>query len=137
LEQKVEFFAKLKTKIIIVSFGEYSGALRWSDEVKMKNYLMITDEKRVLYQIFDLKRSFSKVWNTETLIYYAEQLRKNIDLPQAYRDINDDPHQMGGNFIIKASNFRLLFAYRSKTPPDRPSPDMLIKLLKDFEKNQE
>ncbi len=105
---------------------------------------MITDEKRILYKLFHLKISYSKVWNTKTLVYYAEQLSRDRQLPKAYQDIEDDPHQMGGNFILKftknqqifnkennndPSLFEIVYSYRSINPPDRPSVSDLIKLL--------
>ena len=101
---------------------------------------MITDEKRLLYTLFGLPKSYSKVWNAETLIYYAEQLKLKRDLPKAYQDVEDDPHQMGGNFIIQfektltqSNNFKIVYSYRSKNPPDRPSSQSLLEFLASFE----
>jgi hypothetical protein len=116
-----------------VSFGEYIGAQKWFNELKLQNCLMITDENRVLYQLFGLKRSFSKVWNQNTLIYYAEQMRRQVPLPQAYKDVQDDPHQLAGDFIIRVPTMSLVYSYESKTPPDRPSAKALINTLKTFE----
>ena len=51
------------------------------------------------------------------------------DLPKAYKDIHDDPHQMGGNFIIDVETFKILYTFKSKTPPDRPLCEELLKKL--------
>ena len=95
--------------------------------------LMITDEQRILYKMFNLKKSFKKVWNSDTLIYYAEQLCLKRDLPKSYQDIKDDPHQMGGDFMLQYSSifnrFKLIYLYRSQNPPDRPTANDLIKFL--------
>ena len=94
---------------------------------------MIIDEKRELYRLFGLSKSFLKVWNTDTLIYYAEQMTLKRELPKAYQDIEDDPHQMGGNFIVEIDHakdsFKVVYAYRSKNPPDRPSAKMMLDFL--------
>ena len=97
---------------------------------------MITDESRVLFRLFGLRKSFKKVWCTQSLIYYAEQLTLNRELPKAYQDIEDDPHQMGGNFIVEidSSNdkptFKVIYIYKSESPPDRPSAQKLLEFLK-------
>jgi len=136
LEKNVSAFLKLKTQTVIVSFGNGMGAQRWLNQnVSSPHLHMITDEKRVLYKLFGLKKSFLKVWNTETLIYYAEQLALSRELPKSYQDVEDDPHQLGGNFIVEIDNegeepiFKAVFVYRSKNPPDRPSAQALLQFL--------
>ena len=126
----------LNCQLVIVSFGNKKGANRWLNQNKLNetnhDFDFITDENRVLDKSFGLKRSFQKVWNTQTLIYYAEQVGLNRELPKSYEDVEDDPHQMGGNFILKklnANNFEIVYAYRSKNPPDRPSAQALIDFL--------
>lgn len=87
-----------------------------------------TNPSRALYKDLGLRRSIDLVWNAASLSYYGGKLAKNEPLPQAYADVKDDPHQMGGDFILDEEG-RLLFAYRSKTPSDRPSVDLIIKAL--------
>ncbi len=116
----------------MVSFGELEGAKKWIKDAKLTKFSLIVDHKRILYNLFGLKRSFSRVWNTNTLVYYAEQMKLSRDLPQAYKDIHDDPHQMGGDFIVDTDNFKLLFAYRSRIPPDRPSVGRLLNEIEAF-----
>lgn len=102
-------------------------------KISDKHFDMVTDQERRLYKLFGLPNSYLKVWNSETLIYYAEQLIKLGTLPGAYQDVEDDPHQMGGNFIFEWSdNFelKLAFSYKSKNPPDRPSTNDLLEFLK-------
>lgn len=96
---------------------------------------MITDEERILFKIFDLKVSYYKVWNYEALVYYAEQKCLGRPLPRGYEDVEDDPHQMGGDFILEVDadyNFKIVFEYRSQKPPDRPSIKHLSNSLKNF-----
>ncbi|RNA05908.1 Prostamide prostaglandin F synthase [Brachionus plicatilis] len=119
-----------------VIFGEPKGAYRWFMENHVsfsdQQFDMVSDQDRRLYKLFGLPNSYVKVWNSETLIYYAEQLVRLGTLPGSYQDVEDDPHQMGGNFILQYSddsNFRLIFSYKSKNPPDRPSAQTLLEFL--------
>ncbi|CAF0994109.1 unnamed protein product [Brachionus calyciflorus] len=141
LQRKAVEFIGLNCQVVLVSFGESKGAYRWLKENQITNsnqFDMITDQERHLYKLFGLPNSYSKVWNSETLVYYAEQLIKIGKLPGAYEDIEDDPHQMGGNFIMEFndintngnSKFKLVYAYKSKNPPDRPSAVALLNFLK-------
>lgn len=126
-------FSSLNCQTIFVSFGNQYGASKWLVDTDI-DLDMITDETRVLYKFFDLKVSYSMVWNTTGLIYYAEQVALNRALPQKYQDVEDDPHQMGGNFILQFDSnnkFSTVFSYASKTPPDRPSPDILLEFLRE------
>lgn len=68
------------------------------------------------------------VWSTATLRYYGSEAARGTTLPQGYSNIKDDPHQMGGDFIIENYG-KLKFVYRSKTPSDRPSVDEILKVL--------
>jgi hypothetical protein len=119
-----------------VSFGDIIGAQKWIQEIKLTKFSLLVDQKRVLYKLFGLERSFSRVWNTKTLIYYAEQVKMNRELPKTYKDIHDDPHQMGGNFIIDIETFKILYSFKSKIPPDRPSSEDLIEKLNSFNNYQ-
>ena len=81
-----------------------------------------------MFIFFLLFRSIELVWNATTLSFYGEKLAKSEPLPQAYADIEDDPHQMGGDFILDNQG-KLLFAYRSKVPNDRPAVDLILQTL--------
>ncbi|XP_064083612.1 uncharacterized protein LOC135199463 isoform X3 [Macrobrachium nipponense] len=114
-------------QVVVVTFGDVVGAERWLLETNCP-FPYFTNPSRALYKALGLRRSIDLVWNAASLSYYGGKLAKNEPLPQAYADIKDDPHQMGGDFILDKEG-RLLFAYRSKTPSDRPSVDLIIKAL--------
>lgn len=95
---------------------------------------MITDETRNLYKFFELKISYLKVWIAETLIYYSEQKLMGKVLPTTHADAEDDPHQMGGNFVMEfkgGNEFEIVFRYPSQIPPDRPDVGNLVKFLRE------
>ena len=140
-------FHSLNAQLVIVSFGDSRGCKKWYLENELNvstttTAAMISDVNRIWYSYFRLRRSFYKVWNTDTLDYYGEQVAAKRELPKAYKEVDDDPHQMGGDFIIKFNNnnnnenaiknqlCQVLLEYKSKTPVDRPTCDHLIKTLK-------
>lgn len=139
LERHFTQLDQLKCHLVLVSFGETHGALKWHEENEINDsrFDMITDHDRTIYKYFHLPKSYSKVWSSSTLIYYAEQVRQSRSLPKSYQDIEDDPHQMGGDFILKFNTDqhdlpRPVFVYKSKTPPDRPSAKSIIEFLTQY-----
>mgnify|MGYP001801755501 FL=1 len=70
-----------------------------------------------------------QTWNIGSVTYYGEQIAQGRQLPKAYSDIEDDPHQMGGDFIISKSGHFLL-VHCSTVPTDRPSVDTLLTVFK-------
>lgn len=114
--------------MVVVTFGEMSGAERWLQETKCP-FPYYRDPTRALYNHLGLRRSIKKVWNTSTLRFYGCESAKGTPLPQSYSDIEDDPHQMGGDFILN-KDLKIVFVYRSKTPSDRPGVDEVLEALK-------
>lgn len=113
--------------VVVITFGDMSGAERWLDETKCP-FPYYSEPSRSLYQLLGLKRSIKNVWNTVTIGYYGAQMAKGISLPKGYTNIKDDPHQMGGDFILDKHS-QLKFVYRSKVPADRPSVDLILTAL--------
>lgn len=89
---------------------------------------MHCDTFRLALIISILNSSIKQVWNTETLKFYGSEAAKGTVLPKGYSGIEDDPHQMGGDFIVY-KDFKLKFVYRCKTPSDRPSVDQVLEVL--------
>lgn len=88
---------------------------------------MYLDEDRELYKQLSLPRSMKQVWSIPSLIRYAEFVCQNRTFYAA--EEGDDPHQLGGDFIIDRKGVvRLL--HRSQTPTDRPTVNNLIATLK-------
>lgn len=90
---------------------------------------MFVDPERQLYNALGLKRSVAKVWSIPALVYYAEQKRAGRKLVAMLEE--DDPTQMGGDFVIdEHGNMALI--HRSKISTDRPSVEDLLKCVKDL-----
>ena len=59
------------------------------------------------------------------MLYYAEQKAAGRVLPPMHHD--DDPHQMGGDFIIDHATKTMLLVHRSeKSTRDRPDVGNLL-----------
>lgn len=59
------------------------------------------------------------------MVYYAEQKAAGRALPPMHHD--DDPHQMGGDFMIEHASKSMLLVHRSeKSTKDRPSVSDLL-----------
>ena len=126
LQKNQEELDSLKCRVLVIACGPRSGALDWIEEMNCK-YPLLLDSERKLYHKFGLRRSLAKVWNIETMIYYGEQAssERKLHTPVA----GDDPHQMGGDFII-TNQHKMALVYCSQLPPDRPSYEMLTATLK-------
>ncbi|RDD42532.1 hypothetical protein TrispH2_005592 [Trichoplax sp. H2] len=118
-------FDAANTKTILITFGSQAGALQWLEETQA-TYPMLMDSDRKIYEAFGLRQSVAKVWSTTTMTYYAEQKCCGRSLYKMVKD--DDPNQMGGDFII-GSNGEMTLVYCSKTPPDRPKIATLLSYL--------
>lgn len=114
--------------VVVVTFGEILGAQQWLRDTKCA-FPYYTNPDATLYKMLGLKRRTEPVWNCLSLSYYASALVAGVTLPKATEFGKDDPHQMGGDFIVNKSG-KLLMAYHSKIPSDRPSVEMIKDALK-------
>ena len=126
LQNSKQEFENCKTTVAVVSFGSKEKASSWKNDTKCE-FPMLVDTDRHLYVALGLKRSVSKVWTISSLVYYAEQKLAGRKLLAMLDE--DDPHQLGGDFIIDSTG-KLVFVYQSKTSTDRPPVDCLLNFLK-------
>ncbi|XP_037078587.1 uncharacterized protein LOC119099623 [Pollicipes pollicipes] len=126
-EPRCAEFARLDCSVLVVSFGSVEGARRWLADTGCQ-FPLLVDPQRKLYHALGLARSIAKVWQHSTLQYYGGQKAAGRPLPAAYRGVEDDPHQMGGDFILDGAG-RLALVHCSTSPPDRPSVQHLLETL--------
>lgn len=110
-----------------MTFGYMSGAKRWLQATKCP-FPYYVNPSRDLYKTLGLRRAIACVWSERALNYYGAMLAKNEPLPEVFTDIEDDLHQMGGDFILDNQG-KVLFPYWSKVPTDRPSVDLILQTL--------
>ena len=109
-------------KIIIISYGNTEAVAQWKEETKC-SLAVYRDPERKLYDMFGLEQSIKRVWNCQTIWSYAAMKVRGDKLPVMNHD--DDPHQMGGDFVLDEDGSVLLH-YASKLPSDRPSIEKLL-----------
>jgi len=127
IQQRQTEFAQLGCSVLVVSFGGREGAHRWLADTGCP-FPLLLDPARELYTQLGLARSISKVWQHGTLQYYGGQKAAGRPLPASYTDLEDDPHQMGGDFVVDGRG-RLTLVYCSASPPDRPTVERLLGTL--------
>nr|MBA2624436.1 hypothetical protein [Acidimicrobiia bacterium] len=86
-------------------------------------YSVVTSEDRSAYRDYGLPRgSMARVWGWRTVREYGRLLRKkdaHLERP------TEDTLQLGGDFVVGGDG-RLVYAFRSEGPDDRPPVDDLV-----------
>ena len=89
-------------------------------------FAVLLDRERVAYQAYGLERSRLRSWHPRVVWMY---IKRWFQRGEFYDSHGDDTSQLGGDFIIdKQGNLRLVHA--SHDPTDRPSVEVLLKVLK-------
>lgn len=80
-------------------------------------YPVLADETRAVYRAYGLGRApWRRIWTWPTLRTYGRLLRAGHRL----RRPTEDTRQLGGDFVVDPAG-RIAYAYRSRTPDDRPA----------------
>jgi peroxiredoxin len=86
-------------------------------------YTVVTSEDRAAYRAYGLGRGSPwRVYGLRALRRYAQLLRRGRRLERP----TEDTLQLGGDFVVDRDG-RLVYAYRSSGPDDRPPVDDLIR----------
>ena len=118
-------------RVVPVTFSTPVAGDQWIRDTHCR-YTLISDEERQLYKMFGLPRSIREVWSLETVKMYAAKKAQGVQLVPMYED--DDPYQLGGDFIIDRSG-SVVMAHPSTNLVDRPSIDKILMTLDQSSKN--
>lgn len=132
LSKFTEQFTALNTQIVIVGFFNINHARSWIHEVSCE-YSFLVDQNKHFYEILNFKPAYNKVWNINTIQYYAMKVAHKSKLVSPLED--DDVMQMGGNAIIDSLG-QILYTHPSETPIDRPTPEDIIRVVKNFKSSK-
>lgn len=113
--------------VVVVTFGDRDGALKWQEETGC-TYPLVMDPERNIYKLLGLTRSFEKANNTSALSFYGAALASGETPPHHFD--NDDYQQMGGNIVLRRDDDQqatVTYIHRSQTSADRPTVPFLIK----------
>ena len=127
LHQQVDILKALNTRVAVISFGTFQGAITWLQETAVDFDLFI-DPQRKAYRAYGLERSLIRAWGPKVWINYASLMLSGRE----WRGIQGDSAQLGGDFIVDKEGIVRL-AYRSHDPTDRPSIDKMISILQRLE----
>jgi peroxiredoxin len=120
-------FAKLNTRVFIVSFGTLPAVQQWMRET-CTNFTVLLDRERTVYNAYGLERSYWRSRNLHTRWYYFKAW---LSGKKAHDSHGDDTSQLGGDFIVDRNGI-LRLVYPSHDPADRPTVDDLLKVLKNL-----
>lgn len=124
--QHEDEFKRLNTEVVVISFGTPTLARTWLEET-CAPFTMLLDQERAVYRAYGLRRS----WNVKTAWAYGWLLLRGRKLG----DIQEDPNQLGGDFIVDAKGIVRL-TYPSRDAADRPSVSDLLGVLRQLDKER-
>jgi peroxiredoxin len=89
-------------------------------------YPVLADEDRHCYRAYDLRRApVWRAYGVSTLKRYAELMRQGH---RPHRP-TEDTLQLGGDFVVGRDG-RLVYAFRSRRPDQRPAVDELLEAVR-------
>jgi peroxiredoxin len=111
-------------EVVLVTFTRQRSLRGYRSRLGL-TYPVLSDEERVAYRAYGLGRGpWWRVWGLASLRAYARLLRRGAKLQR----VREDVLQLGGDFVIGRDG-RLVYAYRSRGPADRPSVDDLVQAV--------
>jgi peroxiredoxin len=121
-------FAKLNTRVYIISFGTLPALQQWMNEV-CSTFTVLLDRDRTAYKDYHLERSRLRSWHPRVVWIYVKRWLQHGEF---YESHGDDTSQLGGDFIVDKNGILRLF-HPSRDPSDRSSVDELVKVLKQID----
>jgi len=86
-------------------------------------FTILADPQREVYRAFELRRfSWFRVFSPPVLKLYFKLWRRGLT-QEPYG--GEDIYQSGGDFLLDSAG-NVLYAYRSQSPADRPTPEKLL-----------
>jgi peroxiredoxin len=123
LHRQRDALQRLNAEVLLITFSGAAQARRWQDETGI-DFPMLIDANRSAYRAYGLRSSVWRVWQPKVWLRYVRMMLRGWQ----WRGIQDDPHQLGADFIVDADG-ALRFAHWSEDPTDRPGVDALLSML--------
>ena len=122
--QHLPEFEALNTRIVVVSFGKPEQARAWLDQTNVP-FILLLDPERKAYRAYGLEYSLLRSWRLNVWQRYAQLILSG----RKWRGIQGDSGQLGGDIIVDSTG-RILLAFRSRDPTDRPDIQSLLAALR-------
>ena len=110
---------------MVVARSTQESAMKWLRDQNV-SYRLVLDFDLELYRQLGLRRSVKLVWSMESIVLYAQFRVAGVSPSPSYE--GDDLQVMGGDFITDTSG-KLIYAYPSKQPSDRPIVEHILTVL--------
>ncbi len=115
-------FDRRGVSVVIISFAEPTTLVPYQEQHRWP-FTILADPERKVYRAFELKRfSWFRVFSPPVLKLYFKLWRRGLK-QEAYG--GEDIYQSGGDFLLDSAG-NVLYAYRSRSPADRPAPEKLL-----------
>lgn len=121
MAEQLEAFQSLSAEVVVVSFVK-TARLKQYLSMKPWPFRVFADPDRAAYHAFGLESATSWQMLRPSVIWKYLKLIARGRMPKSAQE---DVHQLGGDFVLDAEG-RIVFAYRSADPADRPSVAMLL-----------
>ncbi len=119
-------FEELGCRVVAISFVT-PQRLQSYLERRSLSMTCLSDPSRKAYRAFGLERvGWWRLLRPQAWGVYLRLILRG----QLPRRPQEDVHQLGGDFLFAASG-RLVYAYRSEGPTDRPTVDQLLEVAAD------
>jgi hypothetical protein len=107
--------------VVLVTFTRQRNLRGFRSRFGMP-FPVLADEERVAYRSYGLGRGpWWRIWGPATVRAYAPLVLRGARLQRP----TEDTLQLGGDFVVGRDG-RIVYAYRSKGPGDRPTVDDLV-----------
>jgi hypothetical protein len=125
-------FDRRGVSVVIISFAEPTTLVPYQEQHRWP-FTILADPERQVYRAFELKRfSWFRVFSPPVLKLYFKLWRRGLR-QEAYG--GEDIYQSGGDFLLDSTG-SVLYAYRSRSPADRPTPEKLLQEIDRFQPAQ-
>ena len=115
-------FDRRGVSVVIISFAEPTRLVPYQEQHRWP-FTMLADPQRKVYRAFELQRlSWFRVFSPPVLKLYFKLRRRGLK-QEPYG--GEDIYQSGGDFLLD-SRGKVLYAYRGRSPADRPTPQTLL-----------
>ena len=113
----------LNAAVLLLTFATEMQAAQWRDDAHV-SFPILRDSDRHVYRAYGLESSFLRSWQPKVWLQYARLMLAG----RAWRGIQGDSRQLGGDFIVDRQGIVQL-AHRSQDPTDRPAVPELLACL--------
>jgi peroxiredoxin len=128
VQSRYEDFRRLGVEVLVVTQARPEMLAIFLSEQPLP-FPAVADPERIAYRAFGLERtSWAKMLGPGVILRYLRLVLGGW-LPKRPRG-GEDVLQLGGDFLLDAEG-RLVYAYRSMTPTDRPGVEELLEAVRD------